>query len=789
MMRILLMVLLAFWIASPAGAVYEKADGFPWNLKLHGYHDRELAEKLGEGFFMNVGPTGIRAQITHKYPTAFTVRFVFSNSPASGKIKAGDVIVGANGRYMQVPHQFGRRTVTGWEGPMKEMAKHIEDAQGEDGKLELIVWPNGSKKDEKKVQIQIAAVGRFAKTFPYNCERSDKLMIDLCDFLVKEYEREGKFGRPHAHGAAILALMASGENRYSNVIRQVMTRYKDKRYDPENGGGFPTWGWGYDGIVMGEYYMLTKDKSLIPAMESLAAAYRDGQDWSTGGFMHKPYAFITRRIASGGPKGYGSMSQPGGLAMVAQSIFERGGLRFDEDCYQRIHQAFLFDVGPNGEIGYGFKQWDHAVIEVLGDSRKNIKNKRGIGFRNEGDMEGIDEFKVVWPTPKDPRYKPLDWIKNERERIRTYVIDKNKLVLIRDMSQKAPSRPMQHNGRRAGHYGRTGLGAIAHSIGSKSNPEWKYLAQHLGQSCANSPQSIFDGHASTLMHTHWGSLGAFHGGEKGFRHYMDNIKWWFIMGQTHDAGFVPMPGRDYASTDHVYATRIMPSAIAALILSVKERQLLITGADSSLVRPPSGNDGESENADGESNDAAPQQASKPAAYKAILGEGFTIRHCKAQAEQLDTATPYARILDALAAVSERGGDAGAEADRFAEKLRAWLTQRNNQLTEQALAQPAKTLARSAEHLRRLNGTDDLGAATLRAIVEMVGQDDDTKTLSRYFLQFDAIKEEEAERGASQSTQSRTAQLVKLLERFIAKPGVSGRLAKEAEGLLEEINLQ
>ena len=66
---------------------------------------------------------------------------------------------------------------------------------------------------------------------------------------------------------------------------------------------------------------------------------------------------------------------------------------------------------------------------------------------------------------------------------------------------------------------------------------------------------------------------------------MDGIKWWFIMGQTHDGGFVPMPGRDYASTDHVYATRIMPSAIAALILYSLVVSLLITVRTALPFRP------------------------------------------------------------------------------------------------------------------------------------------------------------------------------------------------------------
>ena len=92
---------------------------------------------------------------------------------------------------------------------------------------------------------------------------------------------------------------------------------------------------------------------------------------------------------------------------------------------------------------------------------------------------------------------------------------------------------------------------------------------------------LMDGHASTHMHVLWGSLGAALAEEKDFRKYMEDIKWWMIMAQTHDGGFVVMPGRDYASTDHVYGTRNFPTACAALILSLKEKRLQITGAGTS----------------------------------------------------------------------------------------------------------------------------------------------------------------------------------------------------------------
>lgn len=758
--------------AMNAIAVYEKKDGFPWNMKLHGHHDAPIARALPEGsFMMNVGPTGIRARITHDHPAYFTVKFVFPNSPAAGKIKAGDIIVGANGHVMDVPHQFGRRTVSGWRGPMEEMAKLIEDSQGKDGVLELIVARGGKK---ETVPIQIEAVGRFSDTFPFNCERSDKLMIELCDFLVQEYERDGKFGRPHAHGAAILALMASGQNKYAKLIRHIMSGYPNKRYSSENGGGFPTWGWGYDGIVMGEYYLLTKEKSLIPAMESLAVAYRDSIDWRSGGYMHKPFPFITKRIASGGPKGYGSMSQPGGLAMIAQSIFEVAELNFDEETYLRTHQGFLNSASPNGAVGYGFKAWDHAVIKLKGASIEHAKktDKRGVGYYLQTGMEGLKEFDIVWPTKADPRYKPLDWIVEEADRIRSYVTNKNELVLVRDMSLPDPTRPIHHNGRRTPGYGQAGQGAIAHSIGLRAHPEWKYLAQHLAQSCANSPDSIFDGHASTLMHTHWGSLGASFGGEKAFRHYMGGIKWWFIMGQTHDNGFVPMPGRDYASTDHVYATRIMPSAIAALILSVKEAKLQITGAGSPRAPKPDGEGGGASKATGST------------VALSMLGDGFKVSYRTKEAKQLLDDEPYARILASLdqGALRSEGAEA-KEAEAFAAKLRLWLTQRNNELLTQSLTHPARTIARSKDHLSRLIGHEDSGSPFLRSMIIRLGKDTSIRALSRFYEQYDEILEQEAKRGATATTKQRKEKLADQLKVFLEKEGLPARVQNEGGELL------
>jgi hypothetical protein len=574
------------WLASamPCLAVNEKSDGWPWNLKLGGFHDAELAEALGTGWFMNVGPTGIRAQITHEHPEYLTVRYVFKKSPAAGLIQINDVIVGANGTKMTVAHTFGRgsRGRATWEGPMLGMSKLIEDSQGKDGKLELIVWPGGKKENEKVVTVQIEAIGRFSPTWPYNCPRSDKLMIDLCDFLVQEYKRDGKFEKNvHTHSSAVLALMASGNKKYDSLLKDIMSGYVSKRYDSTNGTGFPAWGQVHDAIVMGEYYLLTKDSKLKPAMESLADCLNDSVWPETGGLSHRPFAAIQRRMAEGGPKGYGAMALPAGLGMVGLSLFKEAGLPYAEPSYQRIHEAFLCSVAPNGAIDYGFNTWDHAVI-VLEDPKGAPKNSpRGIGFECLEGMTGIGKYTIQWPTKADPRYKPTDWTDQEAKTNRVFDMGGNKRLVVRNMSPEEPTKAYKQNGAMCDHIARSGAGALAHKIGNADNKSWGYLGDLMASGTAKSGKAILDGHASTHMHVLWGSLGAAMAEEKEFREYLEDMKWWMIMAQTHDGGLVLMPGRDYASTDHVYGSRNFPTACAALILSVKEKKLRITGAGSS----------------------------------------------------------------------------------------------------------------------------------------------------------------------------------------------------------------
>lgn len=462
---------------------------------------------------------------------------------------------------------------------MVDMAKLIEDSQGKDGKLDLIVWPGGVKSAEKVVSLQIPAIGRFSPTWPYNCPRSDKLMVDLCDFLADEYKRAGKFeSQVQTHSASVLALMASGDKKYDPLLRGIMASYGSKRYDPNSEVGFPAWSYGYDGIVMAEYYRLHKDRSLLPAIESLNRCLELGQTPDSGGYSHKPFPAIQQRVASGGPKGYGDMAMPGGLAMLAMSVMKESGLPYPVAPRDRIHQSYLCSMNASGGVDYGFKDWDHAVVEMVNPSAKDKAAGEDVGYLCPDGLAGVGEYKLVWPTKADPRYRPTDWLKKEAASTRVYTLGGAQRLVVRDMTMAEPKKPFEHNGQACDHFGRTGVGALAHAIGNGGNEAWGYTADFLATGAAKSHKALLDGHASTHIHVLWGSLGAALANEKDYREYMEGIKWWFIMAQSHDGGFVVMPGRDYASTDHVYGTRNFPSACAALILSVKKKHLLITGA-------------------------------------------------------------------------------------------------------------------------------------------------------------------------------------------------------------------
>ncbi|MCP4746012.1 MAG: hypothetical protein GY874_07705 [Desulfobacteraceae bacterium] len=122
--------------------------------------------------------------------------------------------------------------------------------------------------------------------------------------------------------------------------------------------------------------------------------------------------------------------------------------------------------------------------------------------------------------------------------------------------------------------GRTGASAVAHYLSPISNSVADLHAGFLG----------FDGHYKSFPDTHgnpilgisWAAMGAAYNSE-GFSNLMNYHRWWFALAQTHDGNqFVSQPSRDnggrYDSDPRVYI-----SAAMALIFSIKDKTLHMTG--------------------------------------------------------------------------------------------------------------------------------------------------------------------------------------------------------------------
>jgi hypothetical protein len=459
-----------------------------------------------------------------------------------------------------------------------------------------MVWPKGNRSKQKVVKLQLRPVGRFAKTFPYSCRRSEMMLEELCDFIVKDYKsgnwkKANEFyGGPHNEAHQMLALMASGQRKYDPIIKKTISKYYSKRYDPA-GGGFQTWGWGFGGIVMGEYYLLHKDRRLLPAMKSLAEAMSWGSRNENGIYTHRSEI----NLRTTGRKPYASIAAISGLQMTAMSIFKAAGLPYDETLHNTIHQHYLNCASPEAvNIAYAFGNADklnrsdittrHAIIK-LKDQSKGLSGK-GPGFICPTGMKDIGEYEIFWPTKKDHRWKPTDWIADEAD---SNILTEHMGEGIRRVDRNHPKYKEAPEPRRAyrttksgGHLAPVGMGALAHLIGNKKKTSWQYLGKHAANTCAIAPGNAFDGHAASNLHGFWSVLGAARSDQpRQLREYFDYMKTFLILAETHNGGLILQPwGRDRpgCNSDTSYGPRVLPTATGAILLSLGQKRLQITGA-------------------------------------------------------------------------------------------------------------------------------------------------------------------------------------------------------------------
>jgi hypothetical protein len=301
----------------------------------------------------NLGATGLRGWIHHKPATHFDglqgrttaasrqilVTHVGQESPADGVLEVDDVILGTGGEPFT-------------DDARKSFALAIRDAEQEEngGVLRLSVWRAGKT---SQVELKLRILGTYSDTAPYDCPRSQLIFEDACRVLEQEPLEAGIWGAING-----LALMSTGKPAYLPRVRELARKIGPRTLSIEPRMG--SWHLGYCTLFLSEYYLLTGDEEVFPALEQYTLAIAKGQGM---------YGTFGHGLVPPGPNGelhgsvppYGPVNATGLVANLAIVMGQKCGVRHPviNPAIERASHFFGYFV-DKGSIPYGeHEPWPH----------------------------------------------------------------------------------------------------------------------------------------------------------------------------------------------------------------------------------------------------------------------------------------------------------------------------------------------------------------------------------------------------------------------------------------------
>lgn len=257
------------------------------------------------------GPVGIGVNLINP---AFTIQIsnVEQGSPAeaTGKLKKGQIIESINGQTLKDID------------PRVQLADILTEAEATDGKMNLKI------KDLGVVTVQLPIMGRYSKSWPLDCPKSKKIVRNLGDQLAKSEKPVWSAGP---------FLLSTGEDKDLQTYQRWL-----KTEIPT-----PTYPWyiGLYGTSVCEYYLRTGDKSVIPAINAMAATLKGSM--YNGSWMGRGSTSPNFKYMAGG-----HMNAAGVHALNFLLLAKETGADVDEYLLQRVLKQF-FRFAGRGNVAYG----------------------------------------------------------------------------------------------------------------------------------------------------------------------------------------------------------------------------------------------------------------------------------------------------------------------------------------------------------------------------------------------------------------------------------------------------
>ncbi len=301
----------------------------------------------------NLGATGLRGWIHHRPATHFDglqgrttaasrqilVTHVGENSPADGVMKVDDVILGA-----------GRGPFA--DDARKSFALAIQETEKEEngGILKLTVWRAGNT---SQVELKLRVMGTYSDTAPYDCPKSTLIFEEACRVLEQEPLDAGIWGAING-----LALMATGKPEYLPRVRELARKIGPRTLEVAPHMG--SWHLGYFTLFLSEYYLLTGDEEVFPALEQYTIAIAKGQGMY-GTFGHGLVPPGPNGELHGSVPAYGPVNATGLVANLAIVMGKKCGVTHPviDRAIERASNFFGYFV-DKGSIPYGeHEPWPH----------------------------------------------------------------------------------------------------------------------------------------------------------------------------------------------------------------------------------------------------------------------------------------------------------------------------------------------------------------------------------------------------------------------------------------------
>lgn len=290
----------------------------------------------------NLGPTGLRGWIHISADGAplgrltdrsrqILVTHVGTNTPAYGVIKTNDVILGVGDTLFS-------------EDARKSLGRAITEAEKPENKgiLKVLVFRAGQT---QKVPLQLRVIGSYSDTAPYNCPKSERILADALSIL-----RQEPLQKNWAGAVSGLALLAAGDKTDLPKLQAFTRALQPGKL---NSDACDPWAWGYWNLFLTEYYLITGDKEVLPAIQEYTVNLAKAQS-CFGTFGHHG----SERRADGGLHGsiggYGPVNPAGLIANIAIVMGKKCGIKDPEidPAIERANRFFGYFVNK-GCIPYG----------------------------------------------------------------------------------------------------------------------------------------------------------------------------------------------------------------------------------------------------------------------------------------------------------------------------------------------------------------------------------------------------------------------------------------------------